>query len=156
MADDLQQILQGKPSDEVKSSADNQELLVTAPPMVMTRVQTFITVNDWPDVITRGSDFRDRNNSVTRAARSFFYACAIEDSVEVFSKQLSLGVLAELKGDTKSKEFLNYQGGGKPVIDWEKSLRTNWPGRKEAIERLIREWNRYPLKRLAEDSKPEK
>ncbi len=150
-SDDLRQILSGKPGHEAKPSADNQELLVTAPPDVMTRVQTFITVNDWPDAITRGSDFRYPNNSVTRTARSFFYACAIEDWVEAFSKQLSSGVLAELKGDAKGKEFQNYQMGGVPDADWEKSLRADWPGRKEAIQRLVREWNRYPLKRLTED-----
>jgi tRNA A-37 threonylcarbamoyl transferase component Bud32 len=152
MADDLRQILHGQSGHEAKSSADNQELLVTAPPEVMMRVQTFITVNDWPDAITRGSDFQSRNNSVTRAARSFFYACAVEDSAEVFSKQLSLGVLAKLKGDTKSKEFEGYQWGRAEVDpNWEKSLRADWPGKKEAIQRLIREWNRYPLKRLIED-----
>jgi len=42
--------------------------------------------------------------------------------------------------------------GAAPDAAWEKSLRANWPGKTEAIQRLIREWNRYPLKRLTEDS----
>jgi hypothetical protein len=151
MADDLRQILLNKPGQKAKPSADNQEILVTAPPEVLARAQTFITVNDWPDPIIRGPDFQYPNDTVTRAARSYFDACAIDDSGEVFAKLLSPGVLAKLKGDTKGKEFQNYQMGGVPDPDWEKSLRSDWPGKKAIIERLVREWNRYPLNRLSED-----
>ena len=35
-------------------------------------------------------------------------------------------------------------------MEWEKSLRDDWPGKKEAIRRLVREWNRYPLKRITQ------
>jgi hypothetical protein len=37
-----------------------------------------------------------------RAARSFFYACAIEDGEKAISNLLSLKVLAELKDEDKS------------------------------------------------------
>jgi serine/threonine-protein kinase len=152
MADDLRQILLGRPRQEAKPSADNQAILVTAPPEVLSRVQTFITVMDWEDPITRRSNFEYPRETVLRTARSFFYACAIEDSHEVFSKLLSPWVLAKLKGDSDSKQYEDYLMGGSPDPEWEKSLRADWPGKKEAIERLVREWNRYPLKRITEEN----
>ena len=112
MADDLRQILLGHAGQEAKPSANNREISVTAPPDVMIRVQTFITVMDWPDKITRQSNFEYPRDTVLHAAHSFFYACAIEDTEEVFSKLLSLQVLAELKGDTKSKNYSTYLFGG--------------------------------------------
>jgi hypothetical protein len=45
---------------------------------------------------------------------------------------------------------MNYQMGETPDPQWEKSLRGDWPGKKESLRRVVREWNRYPLKRLAE------
>ncbi|MGO9107771.1 MAG: protein kinase domain-containing protein [Thermoguttaceae bacterium] len=152
MADDLRQILLGRPGHEAKPSASNQEITITAPPEVMKRVPTFITVTDWPDNISRRSNFEYPRETVMRAARSFFYACAIEDTEEAFSKLLSLHVLAELKGDTKSKNYFDYSMGQAPDPEWERSLRADWPGKKEAIQRLVREWNRYPLKRITEES----
>ncbi len=150
MADDLRQILLGRPGHESKPSDNNQEITVTAPPEVMKRVQTFIMVMDWPESITRQSNYEYPRQTVMRAARSFFYACAIEDADEVFSKLLSPGVLAELKGETKSEHYFDYNTGGTPDPEWEKSLRADWPGKKEAIQRFVREWNRYPLKRITE------
>jgi len=152
MADDLRQILSGRPDQEAKPSANNREVSVTAPPDMIARVQTFITVMDWPDNITRQPNFEYPRRTVMHAARSFFYACAIEDTEEVFSKLLSLQVLAELKGDTKSKDYTDYSMGESPDPEWEKSLRGDWPGKKEAIQRLVREWNRYPLSRITENS----
>ena len=150
MVEELRQILLGHPGHEAKPSEDNLEVIVTAPPEVMKRVQTFIMVMDWPDKIERHPNFEYSRESPLRAARSFFYACAIEDSPEVFSKMLSLQVLAELKGDTKSEQFENYSIGGVPDRAWEKSLRADWPGKKETMERLVREWNRYPVKRITQ------
>ena len=152
MADDLRQILLGRPNNEAKPSANNQEITVTAPAEVMKRVQTFISVMDWPDSITRRSNFEYPRESVLHAARSFYYACAIEDTEEVFSKLLSLQVLAELKGDTKAEHYFKYSMGEVPDPEWEKSLRADWPGKKEAIQRLVHEWNRYALTRITEDS----
>ncbi len=149
-SDDLRQILLGRAGFEAKPSANNQEIVVAAPPQVLNHIQTFIAVTDWPDTIARGSNFEYPRDTVTRAARSFFYACAIEDSDEAFSRLLSPAALAELKGDTKSKQYEDYIVGGAPDPEWEKQLRGDWPGRKEAIQRLVREWNRYPLKRLTE------
>ena len=148
---DASRVPQGKTMD-VRPSANNRKVTVTAPPDVMTRVRTFITVTDWPDKITRGPNFEYPRDTVLHAARSFFYACAIEDAEEVFSKLLSLQALAELKGDTKSKQYHEYLIGGAPDPAWEKPLRGDWPGKKEAIKRLVREWNRYPLSRITEDS----
>ena len=150
MVDDLRQILLGREGHEAKPSVDNQEVLVTAPPDVMARVQTFICVMDWPDEITRGLNFEYSRESVIWAARSFFCACAIEDDPEVFSKLLSLYVLAELKGEAKSENFQKYLLGGTADPEWETTLRGDWPGKKEAIRRFVGEWNKYPLKRMTE------
>jgi len=152
MVDLLRQILPDRSDREARPSANNQEVIVTAPPDVMTRVQTFVTVMDWPDTIERHPNFDYSRETVLRATRSFFYACAIEDDVEVFSKFLSLQVLAELKGETPSEAYLNYQMGGVPDAKWEASLRADWPGKKDALQLLVREWNRYPLTRITEDS----
>jgi serine/threonine protein kinase/WD40 repeat protein len=150
MADDLRQILLGRPGNEAKPSKSNQEIIVTAPLEVMNRARTFITVMDWPDRIERHPKCEYSRDSVMHAARSFFYACAIEDSEDYFSNLLSLQVLAELKGDTKSELYENYITGGTPDAAWEKSLRGDWPGKTDAIRRLVGEWNRYPLKRITE------
>ncbi|MBI1839756.1 MAG: hypothetical protein HYR88_02750 [Verrucomicrobia bacterium] len=151
MAEQLRAILLGRRNSEAAPSADNQEVLVTAPPDVMTRVQTFIIATDWPDKIERGPNYEYPRQTVMRAARSFFYACAIEDAEEAISKLLSPRVLAELKGEAKSRPYKDYYTGGVPDAHWEALLRADWPGKKEALQHLIREWNRYPLKRITED-----
>jgi hypothetical protein len=150
MVDDLRQILLGREGHDAKPSVDNQEILVISPPETMERVQTFISVMDWPDEITRGINFEYSRESVIRSARSFFYACAIEDDPDAFSKLLSLHILADLKGDTKSDAFQKYIFGGTPDPEWEQALRGDWPGKKEAIRRFVGEWNKYPLKRITE------
>jgi serine/threonine protein kinase len=150
MVDELRQILLGRPGHEARPSADNLEVSVTAPAEVMSRVQTFIMVMDWPDTVERHPDYEYSRETVMRAARSFFYACAIEDGGEAFSKMLSPWVLAELKGDTKSKQYLDYSMGGVPNPEWEKSLRADWPGKNAQLQRFVHEWNRYPLKRITE------
>jgi WD40 repeat protein len=152
MARDLKDlVLVGRVGKGILSSTDDRELTVPAPPDVMKRVQTFVTVTDWPDAIERGPNHQYPRQTVMRAARSFLYACAIEDSEQGISNLLSLQVLAELKGDTKSKQFEDYQRGGVPDAVWEASLRADWPGKKELMQRLIREWNRFPLQRIVEN-----
>ena|GEM_PF-6505276 len=152
MQEDLRQILLGKPGHDASISSNNQEIVVTAPPEELTRVQTFITVMDWPDTVHRQPGFEFTRDSVIHTARSFFYACAIEDAPEAFSNMLSLDVLARLKGQSEkdSRAFLDYQMGETPDPEWERSLRGDWPGKAESLRRFVREWNRYPLKRLAE------
>jgi tRNA A-37 threonylcarbamoyl transferase component Bud32 len=150
VVDNLRQILSGSEDQKAKASANNREVTVTAPVEVMNRVETFITATDWPDKIDRGSDYNYPRQSIMRAARSFFYACTIEDDAGAFSKMLSPWVLAKLKGDTNSEAFFNYQMGGVPDLEWEKSLRGDWPGKNEVMRRFLREWNRYPLKFIQE------
>lgn len=152
MVDDLRSILWEWPWQAASASDDNQAVVVLAPPDVMKRAKTFITVMDWPDGIGRQPDYNYPRDTVLRAARSFFYACAIEDAPEAFSKLLSPFVLAQLKGVANSETYLDYSMGGTPDPEWEKSLRADWPGKKEAIGRFVREWNRYPLKRITEES----
>jgi predicted Ser/Thr protein kinase len=152
MVGSLRQILWGGADQEAKASANNQEVVVTAPSDVMKRVETFITAMDWPDKIDRGPDYEYPRQTVMRAARSFFLACAIEDDAEAFSKMLSPWVLANLKGDTQSKAYLDYQMGGVPDAAWEKSLRGDWPGKGEVMQRFLRAWNRFPLKLIQERS----
>ncbi len=146
MAEHLRKVLPAKPGHEAKPSASNVELTVTAPPEVMTRVQTFLTVMDWPDSIGRMASYEYPRENAMRAARSFFYACAVDDSPEAIAKLLSLGALSRLRGDELTDEELkDYYNPA-----WEKSLRGKWPGRDEAIQRMVGEWNRFPLTRLAE------
>lgn len=152
IAGGLGAIIRDGSGHEARPTPDNQQIIVTAPGDIMKRAQTFITIMDWTDAIQRGPDYQYPRDTVMHTARSFFYACAIEDEVEVFDNLLSPSVLAELKHDTKSKEFENYQMGGIPDAAWEKSLRADWPGKKEAIRRFIHAWNRYPVKRITESS----
>jgi hypothetical protein len=151
LVEQLRQLLQGRPGQEARASPDDQEITVTAPPEVMTRVQTFITATDWPDTLDRGKNFEYPRLNPLVTARAFFYACAIEDSAEAISKLLSVGVLAELKGETDSQHYKDYQMGGVPDARWEASLRADWPNRKELLRLLAREWNRHPLTRIVED-----
>ena len=60
------------PGQEAKASANNREITITAPPDVMIRVQTFITVMDWPDKITRSptSSIRGTPSSTPHARSS--------------------------------------------------------------------------------------
>ncbi len=57
MAEDLRQILLGRPGMEAKPSADNLELTVAAPGDVLRRVATFVEVQDWPDRVDRGPEY---------------------------------------------------------------------------------------------------
>ena len=132
----------------VKYSEDNQSVIVTAPPDVLTRAQTFITVTDWPDSVQSRSGPAYLTDTVMRSARSVFHACAVEASPQTLSDLLSLHVLAELKGGERTRTYEDYMMGGVPDPAWEKELRGDWPGKKEALERFVREWNRYPLKRI--------
>ena len=149
--EDLRQILADRVTKDVEVAERNQEIIVAAAPEVLNRVATFIAVNDWPDGIERHANYEYTRDSVPHTARSFFYACSIEDAPEVFSKMLSPDVLARLKGDTHSKEYEHYQRSGVPDKAWEASLRGDWPGKKKAIERLVRSWNHYPLKRIVQE-----
>jgi serine/threonine protein kinase len=152
MADQLRSILQGRSGHEAKPSANNQEVIVTVPPDVMKRVQTCIAVTDWPDGMKDFTNIGYLQHTVDRAARSFFYACAIENSGKSMEDLLSLHVLAELKGGERTAQYEHYQMGGIPDPAWEKSLRSDWPGKVAALQRLVREWNRYPLKSIREEA----
>lgn len=148
----LDAIIRDGSGHEARATTDNQQIMVRAPGDIMKRAQNFITVTDWTDALQRGPNYQYPSDTVMHAARSFFYACAIEDATEAFDDLLSPTVLAELKNDTQSKEFENYQMGGAPDAAWEKSLRADWPGKKEAIQRFMRAWNRHPVKRITESS----
>ncbi|MDB6030462.1 MAG: uncharacterized protein JWM16_800 [Verrucomicrobiales bacterium] len=133
-------------------SDDNQSITIIAPPDVLTRAQTFITVTDWPDPLRSLNGPTYLTDTVLRTARSVFHACAVEASAETLSSLLSLRVLAELRGGEKTAEYQNYMMGGIPDPAWEKALRGDWPGKREALQRFVQEWNRYPLKRLTEEA----
>ncbi len=152
MADQLRSILLGRPGHEAKHTANNQEIIVTVPPDVMKRVQTCIAVTDWPDGMKDFTSIGYLQHTVDRTARSFFYACAIENSGKSMENLLSLHVLAELKGGERTAHYERYTMGGIPDPAWEKSLRSDWPGKAAALQRLVREWNRYPLKSIREEA----
>ena len=70
VVEQLRQLLQRRPGQEDRASDDDYEVLVTAPPEVMTRVQTFIKVTDWPDTIDRGVNFEyPRQTAMVARAR---------------------------------------------------------------------------------------
>ncbi|WP_395745081.1 serine/threonine-protein kinase [Prosthecobacter sp.] len=144
--------------NEAKTTGDDQQIVIKATQEVMSRAQTFITVMDWPDAIQRNwaeglpPVIEYPRDTVMHTARSFFHACAVQDTPEILDSLLSPGVLAQLKHETGGKEFQDYQMGGIPDPAWEARLRADWPGKSEALKRFMREWNRHPLKRLTERS----
>jgi hypothetical protein len=146
MADDLRQILLGHPGQEAKPSADNTQLTVTAPPDVLNRVVTFIAVHDWPYKVARGPECHYPRDNVENAARSFFYACSIEDFYCI-SNLLSIDVLAKLKGT----KLPPYGSDVDPkLID---ELRADWPGKDAAMRRVVDAWNKYPLRQLRAENR---
>jgi hypothetical protein len=146
--DDLRGLLPATAT--VTASADNQELLITATPADLARAGTVIAVTDWPDALKNVATGEYLADNVLRAARSFFHACATED-LAALSKLLSPQALAQLKGETASETYENYLFGAAPDAAWEASLRGEWPGKKEALQRFARQWCRYRLKRIVED-----
>ncbi|MGD9747251.1 MAG: protein kinase [Verrucomicrobiales bacterium] len=142
---EMRRLLLGRPGHEARPSADDKEITVTATPEMMQRVQTFLTVTDWPDTLDRGVSFEYPRITPLVTARAFFYACAVEDAEEAVSHLLSVGVLAELRGDPARVTK------GVPDPAWEASLRADWPGKKDLLQRLMAEWNRHALTHLSED-----
>lgn len=137
----------------VEHSKYHQSVIVTAPREVLNRVQTFLFVTDWPAPLRGGGGGTYLTDSVMETARSVFHACAVEAEMETLSSMLSLHVLAQLRGgDLRTEENENLITGGTPDPAWAKALRGDWPGKKEAIERFVREWMRYPLKSIREES----
>jgi predicted Ser/Thr protein kinase len=150
MAEDLRrQIIAERSGHSVSYADDNQSVTVTATANALTRAQTFISVTDWPDPLQDHSN-RYLRDTVSRSARSVFHACAVQASAETLSDLLSLHVLAELSGGERTTQYQDYMMGGVPGPEWEKSLRGDWPGKKEAIERFIRAWNRFPVTQIRE------
>jgi predicted Ser/Thr protein kinase/tetratricopeptide (TPR) repeat protein len=148
MADQLVSVLQSKPGTEAKVSKGKLSLTVTAPPDVLTRVATFIAVQDQPEKISRGSYLKYQQESVETYARAFFYACSIEDVPEAISQMLSLPVLAELKGVKLPERGRAFDT--KLVNE----LRGNWEGRDAAVRKVVNAWNKYPLDHLRERGLP--
>jgi hypothetical protein len=146
MADELRSVLSGQPGQQAKPADDNVQLTVTAPPDVLNRVATFITVQDWPSgSVGRGTDCKYSCDTVENTARSFFYACSTED-YECISGLLSPGVLAQLKG-TNINPFRIVDGDEKDA-QLIQELRGNWKGKDAAIRQLVKSWNRYPLRQI--------
>ncbi len=145
MADGLRQILLGRFGMEARPAPDNIQLTVTAPPDVLNRVTTFVAVNDWPERIIRDNDSFYPRDQVERAARSFFYACSIEDSKGV-ARMLSPSLLAKLKG-IDAPEYPLMPGFVKDE-DLIRQLRADWEGKDAAVRKLLKAWNRFPLLHL--------
>jgi tRNA A-37 threonylcarbamoyl transferase component Bud32 len=148
MAEELRSVLSGKPGTEAKPSEDNLSLTVTAPPAVLTRVATFIAIQDWPQKVGRGINCEYRRDTVENAARSFFYACSTED-IPCLSTLLSPAVLAQLKG-TNWDPFAILDHG-KVDTNLIRQLRGNWEGKESALQKLVAAWNKYPLRQLRQE-----
>jgi len=150
MQEELRQVLPPANLKKAQIDANNQRLTVFGPADELDRTQTFVAVMDWPTGIARRPNFEYSRDSVMDAMRSFFHACAIEDNYQVFNKMLSVSALNRLLVDE-----------GLPVealLDetkmdiFEKELReTDWDGKKEAIEKLVKEMNKYPLKSVRQE-----
>jgi serine/threonine protein kinase len=144
MVDELGQILLGRAGTLGRAGPDNMQLTVTAPRDVLNRVSTFIAVTDWPKRIAPGPDHYYPHADAEEAARSFFYACSIED-IEGVTRLLGPSVLAALKGT-------NLSAGG--VVGEDKNenllaqLRRDWAGKETAVQRLVKAWNRFGLREL--------
>lgn len=154
MAEELRRLVVAeRKGHTVELSKDNQSVIVTAPREVLNRAQTFIFVTDWPAPLRDGGGGTYLTDSVMETARSVFHACAVEAEVETLTPMLSLHVLAQLRGgDLRTEEYENLITSGIPDPAWAKALRGDWPGKKEAVERFMREWTRYPLKSIREES----
>jgi len=149
MADDLRQILLGRFGMEARPAPDNMQLTVTAPPDVLNRVSTFVTVADWPKRIAPGPDYYYPREDVEQAGRSFFYACSIED-IEGVTRMLAPGVLAELKGTNLTAHGVV---GEEKDAELVRQLRGNWEGKEAAVRKVVMTWNRFALRRLQVEPK---
>ncbi len=150
MADELRPFLGPNKASIVEIGKDNRSLTVQGGKDVLYRMRTFVTVMDWPTKILRQADFEYPRDTVMNAARSFFYACAIEDDYRVFNKLFSLDALHRLrhgKGLPVERRL-----DGSKLEQLEKELRdTDWSGKKEAIDAAVHEWNQKTLKSLREE-----
>ena len=149
MADDLRQILLDRVGVEARPAPDNMQLTVTAPPDVLNRVSAFVTVADWPKRIAPGPDYYYPRGNVEDAARSFFYACSIED-IEGVTRMLAPGVLAELKGTNLTAHGVV---GEEKDAELVRQLRGKWEGKEAAVRKVVQAWNRFPLRKLQVEGK---
>jgi hypothetical protein len=125
------------------------QLTVTAPPDALNHVSKFVAVADWPKRIAPGPDHSYPHTDAEQAARSFFYACSIED-IEGATRLLALGVLAQLKGTNFSAHGVL---GEEKDAELVRQLRGSWEGKEAAVRRLVQAWNRFPLRRLQMEGK---
>ena len=136
--------LLGWPGKQVQSSSNNLELTVTAPPDLLNRVATFITVQDWANGgVWRGPDCKYPRETVENTARAFFYACSTEDydCIETF---LSPVLLARLKGERGDEFYLAKDSEAR--AEFARRFKADWDGKREAIRQLVHAWNQYPLR----------
>ncbi|HQX50042.1 MAG TPA: hypothetical protein PLR25_09045, partial [Planctomycetaceae bacterium] len=145
----LHQVLKERPAQKAVASPDDKTLFVFAYNNVMQRVRTFITVDDATDELDRVDTFDYPKQTPLVVARSFFHACAIQDSEEAISNLLSLRILTELRGD-HSPQYEEFKTSGIADPEWEAELRGDWPGKRERIRDLVSRWNRYALGSLDE------
>lgn len=150
MKEELRQVLSKPDLEKAQIDSNNQKLTVFGPADKLDRAQTLVAVMDWPTGIARRPDFEYSRDSVMDAMRSFFYACAIEDDYRVFNKMLSVSALNRL--------LVNEGLPVEALLDedkldiFEKELRdTDWEGKQAAIEKLVKEINKYPLKSVRQE-----
>jgi hypothetical protein len=144
MANDLGQILLGRVGMEARPAPDNMKLTVTAPPDVLNRVSTFIAVTDWPKWIAACPDHSYPHTDAEEAARSFLYACSIED-IEGVTRLLGPSVLAAMKGTNLSAGRVVGEDKNENLLA---QLRGDWVGKEAAVRRIMKAWNRFALREL--------
>ncbi|QIF03736.1 serine/threonine-protein kinase [Roseimicrobium sp. ORNL1] len=175
----LKSILSGS-DDSFEISPDKFSFRITAAPEAMYRAIACLEALDSPEPLVRPNDDGNAKptryfcDTATNAARAFIHACAIRD-YEAMASVMDLAALGGLK-DSKVESrvsFLRPYLGLGPVafakmraespddvpedLDaaWdalEKELRGEWPGKREALERLGRQFLQYPMERFALNS----
>lgn len=138
-----------RPGHSVTASQDDRRLSVTSTRDILRRVQTVLTVIDAVDTIDPdATDLTDPHAE----SRRFFLKAALENRGDAMANLLSLGVLAELRG-VESPEWAHFRQTQVAKPAWVSSLRSDWPGKSEALQSLVEEWNSYPLVRVTPEAK---
>lgn len=172
----LKSILSG-PDDSFEISPDKHSFRITAAPEAMYRAIACLEALDSTEPLVRPSNDGSTQpvgyfcDTATNTARAFIHACAVRD-YEAMASVMDLAALGGLKdpkvGSRVSflrpylglspEEFVKMRAESHDDVPedlnaaWdilEKEVRGDWPGKREALERLGRQFLQYPVERFA-------
>lgn len=163
----------GSTGSEVSIDHDANCISVTAEPPVMNRVMTCVATLEGrePPLRPKQGDepehVRYRRETPLATARSFLHACAMHDyaAVEHLLDPRWLAMLRDKEAGLRAFELHRQlrsmpDQGQKPaeavgtvapegpMAEWtalKKSLHEDWPGKKEKIQNMVDDWNRFGL-----------